>query len=169
MIATVVISLVAVLVSAVALLTTVILSLRQQKVARQASHLPALLSLMSEFRQTEFHDRFDYIASRLREEHPTSLGVFGLPEPARTDVLNIAFFLQTAVMFVAYDLLDEDKVIAFLHARLIVTWAAIEPYVAVERDQNAVVGKFWLSRLEYYAMKARSLSDQAAMDRAYKK
>jgi hypothetical protein len=169
MIATVAISLVAVIVSATALFATTLLSLRQQKIARQASHIPTFLSLMSEFRHAEFHARFDYIASHLRDEHPTSLGVFGLPDPARMAVLDIAFFLQTAVMFVAYDLLDKDKVIAFLHSRLVVTWAAIEPYVEVERDRNPVVGRFWLSRLEYYALEAKSLSDRAAMERAYKR
>ncbi|WP_424954955.1 DUF4760 domain-containing protein [Geodermatophilus obscurus] len=150
-----------------ALISSIFLGIRQQRMSRQAYHVSAFLQLMSEFRDPAFHDDYNYVVSRLAKEHSSELGVFDLPDPARTAVIKIAYFFQNAVTFVAFGLLDERKVIAFLHVRLYSVWEAIAEYVEVERKRNATVGRYWLSRLETYAAAARSITADEALKQGF--
>jgi hypothetical protein len=162
----VIISSIAVGVSLAALLSSWFLTTRQQRQARQAVHIPTFLQLMSEFRDPQFHDRYKYVVFELGKHDP-ELRVFDLPEEARTAVIDITYFIQNSVCFAAYGLLDEAKVMAFLHVRIYSVWEAIRPYIEVERRRNSTVGKYWLSRLELYAQHAREIPQKEALRKGF--
>src|SRR4051812_27230896 len=103
----------AVLISTVAVITSSQLTRNQIRLSRQALQVQPFYNFMLDFRGTKYHDDFNYVVNDLKVEHPPSeqLGVYDLPEPAKSAALNILYFYQNATSFVAYGLMDEEKMI----------------------------------------------------------
>lgn len=150
-----VLGIVAVVVSMCALLTSTLLGARQIRVMRDANHVPAIIELLSEFRSREFHDDYQYIITNLRAEHDPELGISGLPESARTAVLNVAYYYQVFAFLIGFEILDETKVLAVLRIRIINTWGALKPYAMVERKSNPLPVLTMLETLADHAQNMR--------------
>lgn len=159
------VGLAAVVVSIAALGVSTLLTTKQVALAQRNVNLVGFLELMEEFRRSEFHTRYNYVTTRLRLDCvPTAtLGIFDLPEPAYSTVIDIAYFFQNCASYAGYGLLDEEMVMAFVHLRLVAVWTAVEPYVIAERNNNPMTGRHFLGLLESYATKARSISSDEAM------
>lgn len=88
--------------SVAALVSSTFLTARQLKLSRQAAHIPTFFQLMEEFRDPRFHDRYQYVVSSLKDEHDPKLGIFALPNPARSAVIDMVYFFQNAASFTAF-------------------------------------------------------------------
>lgn len=124
-------SLIAVAVSAAALLVTTILTLFQIKLSRHSHYLP-IVELISEFRSRELYDDVVYVTTRLRFEHDPSLGISGLPEASRSSLLNVAYYFQSFAWLGELGVLHQ-KHLQLVAGRIVLIWEAIEPYVQAER------------------------------------
>ena len=121
-------SVAAVLVSVLALFASTFLTVGQLRLLRQTNHLPPIIELLSEFRSSKLHDNFAYVTTRLREEHDPELSIFELPEPARSTVIDTAYYYQTIASLVGFGVLDE-RIIVVIRTRIIRVWESIEPYL----------------------------------------
>jgi hypothetical protein len=152
--ASVILSVVAVGVSGVALFISSLLTARQLRLLRQTNHVPAIIDLLTEYRRAEFHDRYNYVVTRLRKEHDPELGIFGLPEPAKSAVLDIAYYHQTFAVLFALKILDESALPVLLW-RIPKVWDSIEPYVTVERRSSPESVGIMLTVLQGYVENSR--------------
>ena len=67
----------------------------EKSLSRGSNLLPVLTDLLGEFRRPEFDDRYRYVGERLGSEHSPKLGISRLPEPARSALLDMAYYFQT--------------------------------------------------------------------------
>ena len=129
----------ALVVSVIALLMSSTLSARQVGLMRDANHIPAVINLLSEFRQVGLHDDYYFVTERLRSEHDPRLGISELPPEVRKSVVNVAFYFQTFAFLVGFGILDERKLfMTALRVRIVNVWRSIEPYVLTERSKHGL-------------------------------
>jgi hypothetical protein len=152
--ASVILSVLAVGVSGVALFISSLLTARQLRLLRQTNHVPAIIDLLTEYRRVEFHDRYNYVVTRLRKEHDPELGIFGLPEPAKSAVLDISYSHQTFAALFGLKILDESA-LPVLNWRILKVWDSIEPYATVERRRNPDSVGIMLTVLQGYVENSR--------------
>ena len=139
-------------VSVLALVVSALIAMRQVRFMRHANNVPVAVEMLSrEFRSVDFQRREAYVLTRLREEHDPVLGFGQLPEPARTDVFQVAYFYQTLAFLVAFELADQDLVLATLNYRIKRIWPVLEPYVRRERE---IRGQGFLNILEDLVVRA---------------
>src|SRR3954451_19731960 len=127
----------ALIVSLVALSLSTTLSVVQARLLRDANHIPAVVELLSEFRKPQLHEDYQYVTQKLRREHGPQLGISGLPEPAKSAVISVAYYFQTFAFMVGFGIIDERRLfVTALRGRVLAVWNAIEPYVEAERSQQ---------------------------------
>lgn len=158
-------SAIALVVSVVALALSSYLAARQIRLLSQANHIGPFVQLMAEFRDAAFHERYRYVVQKFQIEYPPELGfgIFELPEPARSTVIDITYYFQNCAAFISFGLLDETRIMAMLHVRFISVWDAIRPYVLAERQKNPTAGKYLLTSLERFAAYAKSQTEEQAI------
>jgi hypothetical protein len=154
-------NIVAIMLSVVALGISTWLAIRQAMLQKKATHLPAYLGLLSEFRSREFNDRYLYVCEKLAKEHDPKSGISGLPDDAREAIYDIAYYYQIFVTLILARIVDEDSALPFLQGRIIAVWKAISPYVSREREINSATGPYLLSILENFAMHAEQLPPES--------
>lgn len=122
-----------VILSIIAIAISLYIGFRQIAQFRRVNHFPVVANLLADFRNADFHVKYNYVVTKLRSEHPTVLGIMNLPEGARSDVIDIAFYFQTFASLRRFKILRESKNLGNLYRRTIDVWDAIEPYVLQER------------------------------------
>jgi hypothetical protein len=133
----VILSVSALAVSILALLVSILLTTRQIRLLRDANHIPAIVNLLSEFKDPELHQDYRYVTQQLRTEHQPQLGLSGLPEPARSSVIRVAYYFNTFAFLVGFGIIDERRLfMTGVGDRIIAVWDAIRPYVEQERKQD---------------------------------
>jgi hypothetical protein len=157
----VIVGIVALVVSAVSLGVSTFLALRHAALLKGSNLLPIAMELLAEFRNAEFHDRYRFVVGKLREECEPDLGIFGLPEPARCAVLDIAYYFQTFAVLEGSGVVHEPEILRNLNAstvfnvRAIEVWNCIGPYVLVERARSPGAESEMLTILEAYVHNLR--------------
>ncbi|MGI8334779.1 DUF4760 domain-containing protein [Actinomadura scrupuli] len=149
-------NLIALVLSALALVSSSYLAMQQKSVQRRANFVPAYMQMLTELRSTGFHDHYQYVCTRLQAEHDPELGLSGLPEQARQAVYDVAYFFQGFAMLRLTRIIDDDTMVS-MHVRVVRAWDAIAPYVEREREINGTSGLYLLRILEEYANDARRL------------
>ncbi|MFJ8056554.1 hypothetical protein [Streptomyces sp. NPDC096142] len=160
---TLLLNLLALFISICAVAISLLFGLRQLAIARHANYIPALLDLLGEFRRVEFHERYDYVCSRLREEHSPELGLSGLPPEAKKSVYSVAYFFQTLAGMYALGVIGEDVAMVMVRGRVKSVWRAVEPYVLKERE-SPFVDDHLLSVLERFAADAERFRGPSGAD-----
>ncbi|MFD5568935.1 MULTISPECIES: DUF4760 domain-containing protein [Streptomyces] len=150
-------------VSVAALLASLWFGARQVRAARHANYLPALMDLLAEFRTVRLHEQYQYVCTRLTQEHDPEVGLRGLPYEVRETVYNVAYFFQTLASLYAMGIIDESIATLMVRRRSATVWAALRPFVERERrfpdtDPNL------LSLLEAYAEISADFDDRPAGD-----
>ena len=157
-----IVSIVALAVSAASLGISTFLALRQAALLKDSNLLPVTMELLAEFRNAEFHDRYRFVVEKLREEYEPELGVFGFPEPARCAVLDIAYYFQTFAALEGFGIVYEPEMLrnlntkTVLNVRAIEVWECVGPYVLVERARSPGAESEMLTVLDAYVHKLRS-------------
>jgi len=126
-------NIVALVVSAISLITSALLVWRQIGAMRDTNELPIIVDLTQEFRKPEFQRDEHYVVSSLAGEHPASLGCSNLPEEARIAVQNVISIFISLGAFVALNIAEERSVVSLFGYRADRAWRALEPYIREER------------------------------------
>ncbi|MGW3145858.1 hypothetical protein ACWDG1_14485 [Streptomyces sp. NPDC001177] len=153
----------ALFISICAVIISLVFGMRQLVIARHANYIPALLTLLGEFREAEFHEQYNFVCSRLREEHSPELGLSGLPSEVRKSVYSVAYFYQSLAGMYALGVVGEEVAMVMGRGRVNTVWRAIEPYVLKERE-SPLVDKHLLSILESFAADAERFRGPSSAD-----
>ncbi|HEY4024266.1 MAG TPA: hypothetical protein VGM75_36660, partial [Pseudonocardiaceae bacterium] len=79
---------VAVVVSVVALAASTYTALAHQALQKAANFSPSYLQFTRQLQTIEFHDHYEYVTTKLGVEHDPKLGISGLPDDARRAVYD---------------------------------------------------------------------------------
>ena len=94
---------IAIIVAAVAVAASSILSARDLRAARQANHLPILVGLLEQQRATEFLAAEEYILDHISGQ-PIELGFSALPQPLKDHAWRVTLYYQGVACLVEFGL-----------------------------------------------------------------
>lgn len=132
----------AVTVSIVALLASILIGIRQVRMAREQvlaaqrsnSTLVAIELLTQECRSEQFLDSEEFVLRRLRGAYSPEAGVDGLPADARKHITRIGLYYSSLGMMSAMGGVDHALLISAVHYRARRCWQILDPYVRRERE-----------------------------------
>lgn len=131
--ASLILSIIGLIISLAAAGISAFLLIRQVRFQRHANQVPIAVSLGQEYRSEDFQRAQDYVFNALASEHEPDLGITRLPEEARQRVLRVVTFFTGLGNLVFFDIADEEFVIGFLGNRTKQVWETLEPYIIQER------------------------------------
>lgn len=134
MTASLVLSVIGLIISLAATGISVFLVGRQIRFQRHANEVPITISLGQEYRSEEFQRAQNYVLDSLSAKHTIELGVSALPVPDRDYVLRVVSFYTWLGGLVFFDLIDKEIIIGLLGNRIDRTWRVLEPYILRERE-----------------------------------
>lgn len=145
-------------VAVVAVVTSIMFSARQARIAQHANHISVMVDLLTEFRSVEFHEQHDYVCMRLEAEHDPEAGVRGLPDEAKAAFYSVVYYYQSFANLAVFGLLDETLMVTVLRTRITSVWQAVRPFVERERElRGEGSGGTYLSIFEELARLAAEL------------
>ncbi|MEU6146838.1 hypothetical protein ABZ848_41640 [Streptomyces sp. NPDC047081] len=127
-------------IAVVAVVTSVVFSARQARIAQHANHISVMVDLLQEFRSVDFHEQHDYLCTRLGAEHDPEGGVRGLPAEAKAAFYNVVYYYQSFANLAVFELLDETLMVTVLRTRIVSVWQAVRPFVERERELRGETG-----------------------------
>jgi hypothetical protein len=140
--ATIVLNLATLAISLTALVISMLLTLRQIRVANGGNHLPVVIDAFKETRSAAWFQAQEYVLTTLAKEHQPDCGHRGLPEQARTHATTIGLFYDDLGKLVAHDMIDQSLVIGSYGTNIVRLWDALAPYVYTERQEHRL--HFWI-------------------------
>ena len=149
-------NIVAIVLSAVAVVTSAYTALQHRTLQKAANFAPAYMQLIRQYQTLEFHDHFRYVTTKLRADHDPQLGISGLPDEARRAVYDIAYFYHGYGVLKLLRIID-DQVLPGMQSRIVAVWDAIEPYVERERELCGSSVVYQMRVLEEFAKEAKAL------------
>jgi hypothetical protein len=115
-----------------AVVISIISAQRQATDARRGNYISFISELGQRLRSPEFLSAQDYVLTQLSQFDPT-LGIYGLPAPAREHVLLVGGFYQDLGVLVVTGVIDEKLAVAMYYSGIKEVWRSLEPYISGER------------------------------------
>jgi hypothetical protein len=126
---------VSLMLSIIALVTSVSFAVRQLMISRHTNMLPVLINVYQEYRSMEFKQHFYYVITKLKDEHdPTKTGFRFLPEPAAAHVRITSHFFDNLGVLIVSGAVEEQYIISFVGDSIDRAWSVLEPYIMKERE-----------------------------------
>jgi hypothetical protein len=144
------ISIVALVVSVIALGLSGYLTYRQLRLSRQANSLPVLVDMFREHRNRDLREARHFIFNHL-DEYDVTGGLDGLPRDKQLLVSDLAFFYDNLGALVAYGIVDPEPVAGYLGGSVILVFDKLRPLISAERARRQKLSdpKRWQIYFEY--------------------
>jgi hypothetical protein len=160
----VVFNVVTAVIAVVAVVTSIVFSARQTRIAQHSNHISVMIDLLAEFRSAEFHKQHDYVCERMGVEHAPEVGVRGLPDEAKAAFYSVVYYYQSFANLAVFGLLDQTLLVTVLRTRIVSVWQAVRPFVERERQLRGENGGMYLSIFEELARHAAELPPEHVRD-----
>jgi hypothetical protein len=148
--ASLVINMVALVLSLLAIATSAVLALRQSKLMQHANLSLILTNLFEQFRAAEFKLHMAYLEEELwKAQPPTMSRLRNLPQEARTHATTVAGFFNAVGVLVAHHVIDEELVVSYMGRSVRLAWGRLEPYIRNERQH--INDPIWNGYFEHLA------------------
>ncbi|MCA2217752.1 DUF4760 domain-containing protein [Jidongwangia harbinensis] len=134
--ASLVVSIVTVVISVLSLAVSGGLVLRQTRIAKDGYALPVVLDVFAKFRTEEFFTSYQYVLYRFRAEVPDVVGVTALPPEIRAHLRNVGGLYDDLGKLVAHGIVGEELVIGGRGDSVIRVWEIIVPFVYADRERK---------------------------------
>jgi len=126
----------ALVISLIALTVSAYLAARQTKTAAAGYALPVVLEVFDQFRTPEFFTARQYVYHRLNVEFDPPVALVDLPVDVQTTVRLVAGRYDDLGKLVAHGIIDEDLIIGSNGTATRKVWAAVKPFVLLDRREN---------------------------------
>jgi hypothetical protein len=128
-------ALTAVIISIIAVATSVIFGWRALKLARHSNTMPVLTDLFGEHRSKQLAEARQFVYFDL-SKYDLSLGLDGLPEDKKTLVRDLAWFYDNLGTLVAHGVVDIAPVSGYLGQSVLLYWEIMQPLIRAERKKR---------------------------------
>jgi hypothetical protein len=126
---------------------------KQYLLQKRSVNVPVVMEILTSFRDPLLHASLDAVTRNLPHAD-SAKGLAGLSKELRDHVFDVAYFFQMVAGLVLMDLADDRVFTTLLRARLVSTWAAMEPFIIREREINPSTAPEFLTLYEAFAIKA---------------
>lgn len=140
--ATIALNLATLAISLTALGVSILVDVRQLRLASGGNHLPVVLDAFKETRSAAWFEAQEYVLTQLATEHRPDCGHRGLPAPARAHANAIGLFYDDLGKLVAHGMIGQSLVIGSYGTNIVRLWDALAPYVYTERRKHGL--HFWI-------------------------
>lgn len=128
-------ALTAVIISVLAVITSVAIGWRALRIARHSNAMPVLIDLFREHRSERLAEARQFVYFDF-PQIDLSLGLDGLPEEKRTIVRDLAWFYDNLGTLVTHGVIDIEPVSGYLGQSVVIYWEIMEPLVLAERRKR---------------------------------
>jgi len=128
-------ALAAVIISIVAVMTSVILGWRALTLTRHSNTMPVLIDLFREHRSERLANARQFVYFDL-PECDLSLGMDGLPDNKKGLVRDLAWFYDNLGTLVAHGVIDIEPVSGYLGQSVLLNWERMRQLIQVERKKR---------------------------------
>jgi hypothetical protein len=139
-------------ISLVAILVSVVAVRRQIQLSRHSNSIPMLVDLFREHRSDYLAQVRRYVVYELSTSDLGN-GLAGLPDEQRRHVRDLLWFYDNLGAFVVYEIVDAPLVTGYLGGSVIDAWEKLLPLIDAERANRAAAGrtdhKHWLEYFQY--------------------
>ena len=125
----------AVIISIVAVATSVILGGRTLTLARHSNAMPVLIDLLREHRSKRLADARQFVYFDL-SKCDLSLGLGGLPEDKKALVRDLGWFYDNLGALVAHGVIDIAPVSGYMGQSVLLNWEKMQPLIKAERKKR---------------------------------
>lgn len=137
--------------SAAALLISSVLAMQQARLMFRANHIPVYMEFFSQYRSVEFQEHCRFIVERLAQENVAEeTGISGLPDEARAAAYDVAGLFTEIASLRLLGAID-GRVDSMVQVRLLQVWKVLTPFVYAERRRLGTSNMFWRSFEEFAA------------------
>lgn len=131
-----VLNVLALVISAAAFATSVAAARRQLKLARDSNVLPIVIDVFKETRSPEFSQSIEYIRDKLVANQASDDGYRNLPEEAKAHIRRVGLFYDDIGKLVAHGVVDEQLILEAYGRSVAKAWSWLAPYVYSEREKH---------------------------------
>lgn len=128
-------ALTAVIISILAVATSIFLGWRALTLDRHSNSMPVLIEMFREHRSKQLADAREFIYYNLADYDP-SQGLSVLPEEKQNLVRDLAWFYDNLGALVAHGVIDVSPVSGYLGQSVLLYWEKIQPLVEAERKKR---------------------------------
>lgn len=132
-------NIVALVLSIVAVLVSVLFSYRRETLARHSNTLPVLVNFFSDHRSDRLAEAREFVYKDL-SQYDLSQGLAALPEDKQRLVRELAWFYDNLGAMVAHNVVEVGPVSGYLGVSVILSWEKLEPLVQAERAARTPSG-----------------------------
>lgn len=125
----------AVIISIVAVATSVLLGWRALTLSRQSNTMPVLIDLFREHRSDRLADARYFVHHQL-DEYDLSKGLSELPEEKRSLIRDLAWFYDNLGALVTHGIIDVSPVSGYLGVSVLAVWEKMQPLIEAERVER---------------------------------
>ncbi|MEU9348998.1 hypothetical protein AB0D74_48155 [Streptomyces sp. NPDC048278] len=152
----------ALVVSAGALATSLAVARRQLRLAHHSNLLPIVLDLFKETRTLEFSRSIEYIRDHLTAAHSAHGGYRMLPEEVKMHIRRVGLFYDDVGKLVAHGIVDEQLILGAYGNAIARVWTTLAPYVYAERERHRNLSMVYFEDLAYRASQTTMTAVHAA-------
>jgi hypothetical protein len=139
-------------ISIVAMLVSVVAVRRQIQLSRHSNSIPMLVDLFREHRG-DYLARVRHLVIHELSTDDLRAGLAGLPEDQRQQVRDLVWYYDNLGAFVVHRIVDAALVAGYMGGSIIDVWEKLLPLVEADRVNRATIGrtdhKHWLEYFEY--------------------
>jgi hypothetical protein len=154
-----VLNIVSLLLSVVAVVT----SAQALRLGRNANHIPIIVNLLQQYRETVFIKREETLWTEL-PHIDASKGLAGLPEPLKTYVVEVSQYYQAIAHLAEHRIAEFNLLAPQVRYRAIRTWEAISVLVEGERKMRGGPNTF-LNTLETFIQDLQDMDPKKVDER----
>jgi hypothetical protein len=125
----------AIIISIVAVMTSVILGWRALNLARHSNTMPVLIDLFREHRSERLAAARHFVYWDL-PKCDLSTGMAGLPEEKKSLCRELAWFYDNLGTLVAHGVIDLEPVSGYLGQSVLIYWEKMQPLIQTERKKR---------------------------------
>lgn len=126
--------------SIVAIVVSLLNSLRQWRLSRHSNSLRVVVDLFKEHRDDRLARARLLVATEL-SNYDLSEGLSGLPEEERQLVRDLIWFYDNLGALVVHDIVDIEPIAGYLGGSVVAVWEKMSPVIKVEREKRRSAGQ----------------------------
>jgi hypothetical protein len=125
----------AVIISVVALATSLLLGWRALTLSRQSNTVPVLIDLFREHRSDRLADARHFVHNEL-SKYDLTKGLSELPQEKQTLIRELAWFYDNLGALVTHGIVDVAPVSGYLGVSVLAVWERMQPLIEAERSKR---------------------------------
>lgn len=127
------ISITSLVISAIALILSFLISWKRMQISQFSLNLPIALDMINQYRSKDFKEHINYIRDKLGTFNVEG-GYRGLPEDAREHATIVSNWFNHIGSLIIHKFIDDKFIISYIGENISEMWKKLAPFIKAERE-----------------------------------